>query len=107
VVEMQDPDQVRVPDVVPATWVASYRDERTERHALMVSELERLDRASRHDTSLLLAASWLCLLLLAVTLGWIGTNASSARMWVAVSVVLSTFATCLWFVHRGRRCGRP
>jgi hypothetical protein len=107
VVAVQDPERVRVPDVVPPKWVASYRAERTERHVLLVNELERLDRASRCDTSFLLAASWLCLLLLVVALGWVGTIARSAGVGVAALAVLSAFATCLWFVHRGQRPEGP
>lgn len=99
---MHDPDQGGIPDVVPAEWVASWRDERTDRHVLLMDELTRLDQASRRDTSLLLAASWLCLLLLAVTLGWVGTIARSAGLWVAAIAGLSALATCLWFVHSGK-----
>jgi hypothetical protein len=70
-----------------------------------VNELERLDRASRRDTSLLLAASWLCLLPLAVALGWVGTIARSAGAWVPATVILSAFAPCLWLIHRAQRPG--
>jgi hypothetical protein len=99
---MQDPEQGHVPDVVPAEWVASYRAERTERQLLLVNELERLERASRRDTSFLLAASWLCLLLLAVALGWVGTIARSTGAWVPAITVLTAFASCLWFARRGQ-----
>jgi hypothetical protein len=102
---MQEPDQGGVPDVVPAEWVPSYRAERTERQVLLVNELERLDRASRRDTSFLLAASWLCLLLLAIAFGWVGTNARPAGTWLAPTVVLSAFAPCPWLIHRAQRPG--
>jgi predicted anti-sigma-YlaC factor YlaD len=83
--------------------VVSYRAERTERQVLPVNELELLDRARRRDTSFLVAASWLCLLLLAIALGWVGANARSVGTWIALTVVLSAFAPCLWLIHRGQR----
>lgn len=96
---MQDPAPARVPDHVPAEWVVSYGADRSERRDLLASELERLERASGRDTSLLFGASWLCLLLLVAALGWAGTIPSWTGMLVAALGVLSAFAWCLWLVH--------
>lgn len=96
---MQDPAQARVPDLVPAEWVVPDGADRAQRHVLLADELERFERASRRDTSVLLGAGWFCLLLLVVVLGWVGTIARSAGIWVAAVGAFATFASCLWLVH--------
>ncbi len=104
---MQDPAQARVPELVPAEWAISYGPDRTQRHVLLATELERLERASRRDTSRLLGASWLCLLLLVAALGWAGTIPSSAGMSVAALGLLSTLASCLWLVQSAQGSDGP
>lgn len=102
---MGEPRQIRVPDRVPDDWVVHYRDElRGRRHHLLTEELARIERASRRDTSILLAANSLCVLLLIGALGWAGMTARSTGTLVTVAV-LAAFSTCLRLVHRSRARG--
>jgi hypothetical protein len=105
---MRDPDQVRVPDVVPDGWVASYRSElRAQRHDQLAREMTRLVESSRRDSRVLLAASGFCVLMLVVALGGLSTIAGAAGVSTAsVLVVLAAFGACLWLVHRCRRGSR-
>jgi Flp pilus assembly protein TadB len=104
---MRDPDQVRVPDVVPDEWVASYRDDRrAQRHEQLAREMTRLAESSQRDSWVLFVAGGLCLLMLLVALGvtaLAGPIGMSAR---PVLVVLAVFGVCLWLVGRCRRGSR-
>jgi Flp pilus assembly protein TadB len=102
---MRDPDQVRVPDVVPDAWVTSYRSEqRARRHDQLAREITRVAESSRRDSWILLAASGLCVLMLLVALGAVTRLAGMSV--TSVLVVLAAFGTCLWLVHRCRRGSR-
>jgi uncharacterized membrane protein len=97
---MRDPDRVRVPDVVPDGWVASYRDElRARRQAQLAREVTRLADSSRRDSSALLAAGGFCGLMLLVALVTVRGGAPGRSAVLALGVV-AAFGTCLWLVHR-------
>lgn len=106
---MRDPDQVRVPDVVPEEWVASYRDElRAQRHDQLEREMIRLAESSRRDSWVLLVASGFCVLMLLVALGGVTALGGATGMaGPSMLVVLAAFGACLWLVHRCRRGSRP
>jgi hypothetical protein len=108
VATMRDPDQVRVPEVVPDEWVASHTDElRAQRHDQLMREMTRLAESSRRDSWVLLTASGFCVLLLLVALGGLTTIADATGVSRAsVLVVLAAFGACLWLVHRCRRGSR-
>jgi|AntRauTorcE11897_2_1112592.scaffolds.fasta_scaffold31434_2 cytochrome c-type biogenesis protein CcmH/NrfG len=99
---------MQAPDRVPEEWVAHYRVElRGRRHHLLTEELARIERASRRDTSILLAANSPCAILLAGALSWAGMIARSTGALVTVTVaVLAAFSTCVWLVHRSGAAGR-
>jgi hypothetical protein len=105
---MRDPDQVRVPEVVPDEWVASYRNElRAQRHDHLAREVARLAESSRRGSWVLLAASGFCVLMLLVALGGVTALADATGISAAsVLVVLAAFGSCLWLVHRCRRGSR-
>ena len=87
---------MQVPDRVPEEWVAHYPDElRGRRHHLLTEELARIERASRRDTSILLAGA----------LSWAGMIARSSET-LATVTALAAFSTCVWLVHRSGAAGR-